>query len=114
MEKAQGLDISMMCDRTTTNIAGGQAGFIQFVVMPIFQQIADICPEINTLQLQSGWNNIEKWKIRADSEKRQKEKEDQMKEILAKAVTNGKIAESIDTLQEIEQQKPLNQKALNI
>jgi len=28
MEKAQGLEISMMCDRTTTNIAGGQAGFI--------------------------------------------------------------------------------------
>jgi len=23
MEKAQGLEISMMCDRTTTNIAGG-------------------------------------------------------------------------------------------
>ena len=35
-----------------------------------------------------------------------------MKEILAKAVTNGKIAESVDTLQEIEQLKPLNQKAL--
>ena len=28
MEKAQQLDISMMCDRTTTNISGGQAGFI--------------------------------------------------------------------------------------
>ena len=37
-----------------------------------------------------------------------------MKEILANAVTNGKIAESVDTLQEIEQQKPSNQKALNI
>jgi hypothetical protein len=37
MEKAQGLQVSMMCDRLTTNIAGGQAGFIQFVVMPIFQ-----------------------------------------------------------------------------
>ena len=31
-----------------------------------------------------------------------------MKEILAKAVTNGKIIESVDTLQEIEQQKPFN------
>jgi hypothetical protein len=37
-----------------------------------------------------------------------------MKEILAKAVTNGKIAESVDTLQEIEKSKPSNQKALNI
>ena len=46
MEKAQNLEISMMCDRTTTNIAGGQAGFIQFVVMPIFNQLSVICPEI--------------------------------------------------------------------
>lgn len=36
MEKAQGLEVSMLCDRDTTNIAGGQAGFIQYVVMPIF------------------------------------------------------------------------------
>ena len=28
VEKAQGLKVSMMCDRDTTNIAGGQAGFI--------------------------------------------------------------------------------------
>ena len=46
MEKAQNLEISMMCDRTTTNIAGGQAGFIQFVVMPIFTQLSTICPDI--------------------------------------------------------------------
>lgn len=37
-----------------------------------------------------------------------------MKEILAKAVTNGKIAESVDTLQEIDAAKANNQKALNI
>jgi hypothetical protein len=49
MEKAQNLEISMMCDRTTTNIAGGQAGFIQFVVMPIFNQLSVICPNIAEL-----------------------------------------------------------------
>ena len=49
MEKAQNLEISMMCDRTTTNIAGGQAGFIQFVVLPIFYQLGEICPEIQAL-----------------------------------------------------------------
>ena len=76
MEKAQNLEVSIMCDRTTTNIAGGQAGFIQFVVMPIFQQLANVCPEINALQLESGRENIEKWKIRAEHEKRLKEKED--------------------------------------
>ena len=46
IEKAQGLQVSMMCDRDTTNIAGGQAGFIEYVVMPIFQQLSDVCPKI--------------------------------------------------------------------
>lgn len=70
MEKAQQLDVSMMCDRVTTNIAGGQAGFIQFVVMPIFFQLADICPDVHNVQLETGRQNIEKWKVRADSEKK--------------------------------------------
>lgn len=35
-EKSMKLEVSMMCDRETTNIASGQAGFIQFVVMPVF------------------------------------------------------------------------------
>lgn len=105
MEKAQQLDVSMMCDRTTTNIAGGQAGFIQFVVMPIFFQLADICPEIHNLQLEVGRQNIEKWKVRADSEKKQKEKEEQMKEILAQAVSKGNVAETVGKLSELEQTK---------
>lgn len=72
----------MMCDRTTTNIAGGQAGFIQFVVLPIFYQLADICPEIEQLQIANGKINIEKWKVRADAEKKVKEKEDRLIEKL--------------------------------
>ena len=76
MEKAQNLEVSMMCDRTTTNIAGGQAGFIQFVVMPIFTQLTNICPQIQDLQLSTGLDNIEKWKVRAEYEKRLKEKQD--------------------------------------
>lgn len=82
MEKAQGLDVSIMCDRTTTNIAGGQAGFIQFVVMPIFQQLAHVSPAIRDLQLATGKQNIEKWKVRADHEKRVKEKEEKRRAIL--------------------------------
>lgn len=78
MEKAQGLEISMMCDRTTTNIAGGQAGFIQFVVLPIFYQLAEISPEIEELQIASGLKNIEKWKVRAEYEREVNEKEDRL------------------------------------
>jgi len=59
----------MMCDRTTTNIAGGQAGFIQFVVLPIFMQLAEISPAIEDLQIASGKRNIELWKTRTEREK---------------------------------------------
>ena len=68
----------MMCDRTTTNIAGGQAGFIQFVVMPIFTQLSTICPDIQDLQLATGYKNIEKWKARANKEQKLREKEDKL------------------------------------
>ena len=46
VEKSKGLKISPMCDRSTTDIAGGQAGFISFLVMPIFMQLSDVCPEV--------------------------------------------------------------------
>jgi len=36
-EKAKGLPVSQMCDRNVTKIAAGQAGFISFIVMPIFK-----------------------------------------------------------------------------
>lgn len=35
-EKSLNIEVSMLCDRETTKIAGGQTGFISFVVMPIF------------------------------------------------------------------------------
>ena len=42
--------------------------------MPIFVQIAEICPAIEDLQLESGRQNIEKWKVKAENEKIFKEK----------------------------------------
>ncbi len=75
----------MLCDRETTKIAGGQAGFIQFVVMPIFKQVADVVPEIDDLQLAGGYSNIESWKVRAENEAKQEEKEKKMKEMLEEA-----------------------------
>jgi len=50
--------------------------------LPIFYQLADICPEINTLQIASGKTNIEKWKVRAEYEKHLKEKEDKLNQKL--------------------------------
>ena len=84
MEKAQNLEVSMLCDRETTRIAGGQSGFIQFVVMPIFQQLSNIATDINNLQLENGTKNIEKWKVRAVAEQKQQDKEKAMKALIAK------------------------------
>lgn len=43
-EKEMGLDITMMCDRNTTNVGGSQVGFIDFVVLPYFDALAKILP----------------------------------------------------------------------
>ena len=45
-EKELGMNISMLCDRNTTNIHKCQVGFIKFVVMPQFEMILNIMPEI--------------------------------------------------------------------
>ena len=70
MEKQQSLEVSMLCDRDTTQIAGGQPGFIQYVVMPIFKQLAQISPIVNDVQLASGFRNLEKWALRVEAEKK--------------------------------------------
>ena len=39
-----GLDITMLCDRKTTNVAKSQIGFIDFVVKPFFDVLAQFSP----------------------------------------------------------------------
>lgn len=41
-----------------------------------------ICPAITDLQIHTGFQNIEKWKIRAENEKKMREKEDRLNEKL--------------------------------
>jgi hypothetical protein len=45
-EKAQGLEISMLCDRHTTNFAKSQLGFLNFVISPYFNILATILPKM--------------------------------------------------------------------
>ncbi len=47
-EKELGMNVSMLCDRQTTNIHKSQIGFIKFVVIPQFEMMINIVPEINT------------------------------------------------------------------
>lgn len=47
-EKKEGLPVSILCDRATTDISKAQIGFIKFVVRPTFECIKNIIPEIYT------------------------------------------------------------------
>ena len=46
-ERALGLDISMLCDRHTTNFAKSQIGFVQFMVLPYYSSISQLVPKLN-------------------------------------------------------------------
>ena len=41
-----GLEITMLCDRKTTNVSKSQIGFIQFVVAPYFDAMTVLMPEM--------------------------------------------------------------------
>ena len=39
-----GMEITMLCDRKTTNVARSQIGFIDFVVLPYFDALSSLLP----------------------------------------------------------------------
>lgn len=64
LEKERGLPISMLCDRTTTNVAKSQPGFIGFVSLPLFNNLTNIMPilheEVDRMKQNSNtWKNYE-------------------------------------------------------
>lgn len=46
MEKSKGMQPSMLCDRNTTKINKSQVGFIKFVVIPQFETMLNVIPEV--------------------------------------------------------------------
>jgi cAMP-specific phosphodiesterase 4 len=46
MEKKAGLAVSPLCDRNTVDISKSQIGFINFVVMPTYEVLLNVIPEI--------------------------------------------------------------------
>ena len=50
-----------MCDRDNTVISHGQGGFIEHIVMPIFEHLSFICPNIIEVQLENACKNIYMW-----------------------------------------------------
>lgn len=50
-EKEEGLPITVLCDRESTNIPKSQIGFINFVVIPSFQLLLNYIPHIEEYHL---------------------------------------------------------------
>lgn len=48
LEKKENLTVSLLCDRSLTDINKSQIGFIKFVVKPTYETISIISPEIHT------------------------------------------------------------------
>ena len=61
VEKAEGLPVSPMCDRETTEFAMCQLGFINFIVKPTFTAVSAFLPRIRDVQLAHVDRNIAKY-----------------------------------------------------
>lgn len=69
-EKSLGLPISFLCDRETANVPKSQIGFLKGVIVPSYEIMIDMFPELSFM-MNNIQNNIEIWVKR---EKEQMEK----------------------------------------
>ena len=66
-EKEQGLPVSFLCDRETTQIPQSQPGFVNFILMPLFSTISRLMPGVKQLELNAA-RNAESWKTYEETE----------------------------------------------
>ena len=70
VEKKLGMQISPLCDRKTVKIAKAQVGFIQYVVLPQFETMLEIMPELKFYK-DGILSNLERYKAKqAEEEKK--------------------------------------------
>jgi hypothetical protein len=65
------MEITMLCDRHTSNFAGGQVGFINFMILPYFTLFSKILPKLE-YSIAACQNNVTKYKELIDSYEEQK------------------------------------------
>jgi cAMP-specific phosphodiesterase 4 len=98
-ERLEGLPVSAMMDRATTNTSQLQVNFIEFVVGPLYAGLIKICPEIFELGIQCCYNRKQwgdKWMLDLEKEAKAAEAaaEGQGEEEKAKAdAAREKVAE---------------------
>ena len=67
-EREMGLAISPNCDRNTTKRPDSQIGFINFVVKPAYEVLADVIPNVRETILPVIESNLSYWNEQKDSE----------------------------------------------
>ena len=60
-EKALGRPASALMDRTTTRIPQSQVGFIKFIVLPMFEALAIVKPDMDKIPIASLQRNLAYW-----------------------------------------------------
>lgn len=70
LEKQMELPVSMLCDRKSTNVAGAQNGFINYVTMPLFTTLSAFVPHLAAENgaIANMKSNLEKWKSYVETE----------------------------------------------
>jgi len=71
LELEKGLPISMLCDRTTTNVAKSQDGFINFITLPLFNNLGHIMPILHA-DIKHIKKNAAAWKVYEETDRDKK------------------------------------------
>ena len=68
MEKEQGLPVSFLCDRETTQIPSSQPSFVNFILLPLFSIVSQLMPNVKQLE-ENARRNAENWKTYEETER---------------------------------------------
>ena len=60
IEKRENLPVTFLCDRDSTNVAKAQPGFVNFVCLPIFENVGKIAPLFKEA-IDQAKDNSKKW-----------------------------------------------------
>lgn len=71
LEESMGLPFSQLCDRSTTDREKSQVGFINFIVLPSYELLGKLIPQVEAEIVPQLHDNLKYWK---DLDKRKQEK----------------------------------------
>ena len=68
-EKSLGINVSYLCDRNKVNVPKDQVGFLNGVILPTFDILTQLFPELN-YTTENVMNNIKEWQKLADENRK--------------------------------------------